>query len=165
MPQGVQASRSGDNAAVITPEMIPRFCFISLFVLPFPCLLVFPLFLHLIPVGGHSSRIFTFKGNPSLCHRSQGCALESTSHSMTAQRCIDTEGSNESQFPRGEEAGGALTAPSFSSVSLLTSSAIISSMTADTRNFSCKMIKVLARAEQVYIPNLVIINVSPGPPD
>ena len=52
MPQGVQASRSGDNAAVITPEMIPRFCFISLFVLPFPCLLVFPLFLHLIPVGG-----------------------------------------------------------------------------------------------------------------
>lgn len=52
MPQGVQASHSGDNAAVITPEMIPRFCFISLFVLPFPCLLVFPLFLHLISVGG-----------------------------------------------------------------------------------------------------------------
>lgn len=82
---------------------------------------------------------------------------------MTAQRCIDTEGSNESQFPRGEGGWGALTAPSFS-VSLLPSSAIISSMTADTRNFSCKMIST-ARAEQVYILNPVIINVSPGPPD
>ena len=52
MPQGMQASHSGDNAAVITPAVIPRLCFISLFVLPFPCLLVFSLFLHLISVGG-----------------------------------------------------------------------------------------------------------------
>lgn len=138
MPQGMQASHSGDNAAVITPAMVPRLCFISLCsTLSLPaCLFSLPAF---NLCGGHSSRIFIFKGNPALCHRSQGCALESTSHSMTAQRCIDTEGSNESRFPRSEEAGDALTAPSLSSVSLLPSSARISSMIADTGNFSCKI--------------------------
>jgi len=34
MPQGMQASHSGDNAAVITPAMVPRLCFISPFPVP-----------------------------------------------------------------------------------------------------------------------------------
>lgn len=90
MPQGLSASHSGVNAAIITQEIIPSFCFISLFVLPFPHMLVFSLFLHLISVGGHSSRILIFKGSPSLCLRSHGCARESVSHSIKTQRCIDT---------------------------------------------------------------------------
>lgn len=107
MPQGVHISHSGVNAAIITPERILSLGFISLFILPFhpthTCLFSLPAF---NLCGGHSSRILIFKDSPSLCHRSHGCAPESISYLIKAQRCIDTEGSEESHFPGNVRGSG-----------------------------------------------------------
>lgn len=110
MPQGRHISHSGVNAALITPEMIPSFCFISLFILPFPHKLVFFSLPAFNLCGEHSSRILIFKDSPSLCHRSHRCALESVTHSMKAG---DAWGFQCQSFPPGcEEAWeGALAIP------------------------------------------------------
>lgn len=50
MTQGICVSQSGVNAAIITPEMIPSFCFISLLSQPC-CHILLSLFQHLTSVG------------------------------------------------------------------------------------------------------------------
>lgn len=92
-------SHSGINTAIITPETMASFCFIS-FSLPCPypaCLSFLPFSIYLC--GEHAVRILIFKDTLPLHYRSHGWSLEWVCHSIKAPRHVDKWGSNETGFP------------------------------------------------------------------